>query len=201
MLIFVKPRIVLLSVPKTGTTALEQALSEQAEIAFRGRPEIKHLNLRQYLNRIRPLLSPLGDPPFETVAVIREPMEWLASWYRFRARDTLIGHPNSTVHLPFSRFIEDYLLPGPRPSHARLGRQSEFLFDNDDRIAVDHLFRYEAMPALLEFLGTRLGRTIDLPRVNVSPRAATDLDPGVEKRLRTALAPEYAVWQEARQTP
>ncbi|MDQ7776954.1 MAG: hypothetical protein Q4615_14315 [Paracoccus aminovorans] len=58
MLIFVKPRIVLLSVPKTGTTALEQALSERAEIAFRGRAEIKHLNLRQYINKIRPLLHP-----------------------------------------------------------------------------------------------------------------------------------------------
>ncbi|MEF9604569.1 gamma-glutamyl kinase, partial [Paracoccus sp. PXZ] len=97
MLIFLQPRIVLLSVPKTGTTALEQALAPRAEIAFRSRPEIKHLNLRQYLHRIRPLLAPLGEPDFETVAVIREPLDWLRSWYRFRARDELIGHPNSTA--------------------------------------------------------------------------------------------------------
>lgn len=201
MLIFVKPRIVLLSVPKTGTTALEQALSGRAEIAFRGRPEIKHLNLRQYINRIKPLLAPLGGAPFQTVAVVREPLDWLGSWYRFRARDALIGHPNSTAHIPFARFVQDYLLPGQRPSHARLGRQSDFLIDNDNRNAVDHVFRYEAMPALLDFLATRLGQPITLPRANVSPPAATDLDPQTAATLREALAPEYAIWQAARQTP
>ena len=201
MLIFLKPRIVLLSVPKTGTTALEQALSDRAEIAFRGRPEIKHLNLRQYLNRIKPLLAPLGGPPFETVAVMREPLDWLRSWYRFRARDALIGHPNSTAHLSFGQFATDYLRPEARPSYARLGRQSEFLIDNADRIAVDHLFRYEAMPALLSFLSQRMGHEITLPRANVSPPAATDLDPQTEAELRAALAPEYTLWQGARQAP
>ena len=201
MLIFVKPRIVLLSVPKTGTTALEQALSERAEIAFRGRPEIKHLNLRQYINKIKPLLAPLGGAPFQTVAVVREPLDWLGSWYRFRARDALIGHPNSTAHLPFAQFVQDYLHPGERAPHARLGRPSEFLIDNDDRIAVDHIFRYEAMPALLDFLAARLEQTITLPRANVSPPATTDLDAETRARLRTALAPEYAIWESARQTP
>lgn len=201
MLIFLKPRIVLLSVPKTGTTALEQALSERAEIAFRGRPEIKHLNLRQYQNRIQPLLRPLGGAPFETVAVIREPVDWLKSWYRFRARDELIGKPNSTAAISFARFIEDYLAPGRRPAHARLGRQSEFMLDGEGRFAVDHLFRYEAMPALVDFLQARLGQQITLPRANVSPPAATELPPEAEARLRTALAAEQTLWQSARQAP
>ncbi|RQP06774.1 MAG: gamma-glutamyl kinase [Paracoccus sp. BP8] len=201
MLIFLKPRLVLLSVPKTGTTALEEALSPQAEIAFRARPEIKHLNLRQYLNRIRPLLNPLGGPEFETVAVVREPLDWLRSWYRFRARDGLIGHANSTAHVSFEAFAADYLRPGNRPEYARLGRQSEFLIDHDGAIAVDHVFRYEAMPALVEFLSQRLGTRIALRRRNVSPQATTDLPPAAEARLREALAPEYAIWQAARQVP
>ena len=92
MLIFIKPRIVLLSMPKTGTTALETALAPRAEIAFRIRPEIKHLNLRQYLNRIQPLLEPFGAP-FQTVAMIREPLDWLRSWYRFRASQRSGLHP------------------------------------------------------------------------------------------------------------
>lgn len=201
MLIFLKPRIVLLSVPKTGTTALEQALAPHAEIVFRARPEIKHLNLRQYLNRIRPLLGPLGKPDFQTVAVIREPLDWLASWYRFRARDALIGHPNSTALVSFETFVNDYLRPDNRPAHARLGRQSDFLIDNDDKIAVDHIFRYEALPALVDFLSTRLGRTISLRRSNVSPPAPTELAPQSKVRLQQALAGEYAIWQAARQAP
>lgn len=201
MLIFLKPRIVLLSVPKTGTTALEQALGERAEIAFRGRPEIKHLNLRQYLNRILPLLLPLGGAPFETVAVIREPLDWLRSWYRFRARDALLGQRNSTAGVSFEAFLEAYLAPGRRPDYARLGRQSDFLIDHDGRIAVDHLFRYEAMPALVDFLSARLGHEITLPHANVSPEAATDLTPQAEARARAVLAGDHALWQGARQAP
>jgi len=201
MLIFLQPRLVLLSVPKTGTTALEQALAPRAEIVLRTRPEIKHLNLRQYLRRIRPLLEPLGGPDFRTVAVIREPLDWLRSWYRFRARDELIGHPNSTARISFQQFAEDYLRPGERPAYANLGRQSEFLLDHDGKIAVDHIFRYEAMPALVAFLSQHLGARVALPRRNVSPLAATDLTPAAEARLRSALAAERAVWQAARQEP
>lgn len=199
MLIFIEPRLVLLSIPKTGTTALEQALAPRAEIAFRTRPEIKHLNHRQYLNRIRPLLAPLGKRPFESVAVMREPLDWLRSWYRFRSRDELIGHENSTAQISFSQFLDDYLSGDKRPPHARLGKQSEFLVDHDGRIAVEHVFQYEAMPALIDFLSARLGCTITLKQANVSPKAATDLSPDTETAARQALAPEYAVWQKARQ--
>lgn len=197
MLIFIQPRIVLLSVPKTGTTALEQALAPRAEIAFRSRPEIKHLNYRQYINRIGPLLAPLGGAPFQSVAVMREPLDWLRSWYRFRSRDALIGKENSTAHVSFEQFLRDYLATGRRPPHARLGRQSEFLMGNDGQIAVDHIFRYEAMHELVAFLGGRLNTDITLGRANTSPAAATDLPPEVEDKARAALAAEYTLWQSA----
>src|SRR5690606_10058336 len=182
MLIFIKPRIVLLSVPKTGTTALEEALAPKAEIVLRTRPEIKHLNLKQYRARIRPLLAPLGNPEFQTVAVIREPLEWLRSWYRFRARDPLIGHPPSTAPTSFVRSPADHLLEmANRPAYARLGRQSDLLTDQQGNIAVDYIFRYEAMPALTEFLSRRLETPIRLPRRNVSPTAVTELEPETER--------------------
>ena len=56
MLAFVAPRLVLLSIPKTGTTALEAALAPKAEMVLRSRPEIKHLTMSQYNLRIEPLL-------------------------------------------------------------------------------------------------------------------------------------------------
>ena len=198
MLIFLAPRIVLLSVPKTGTTALEEALAPRAEIAFRSDPSVKHLNLRQYLNRIQPLIARQGQAPFETVAVIRKPLDWLGSWYRYRSRDGLIGHANSTAHVSFEQFVTDYLRPKGRPAYARLGRQSEFLMDHEGRIAVDHIFRYEAMPLLVDFLSQRLGRPIELQRKNVSPPGATDLEPGTRARLRRELALDYEIWQASR---
>lgn len=199
MLIFIPARLTLLSVPKTGTTALEAALSDKADIAFRTAPEIKHMNLRQYRRGVRPLLAPFGTPEFETVAVMRDPVDWLRSWYRFRTRDALIGHPNSTVMVSFEQFIDAWLRPmDQRPAYAQIGTQSDFMRDGHGQIAVTHLFRYEAMAALLHFLGQRLGGSITLPQANISPPAVTDLSPALEARLREALAPEFAVWDSAR---
>jgi hypothetical protein len=73
--------------------------------------------------------------------------------------------------------------------------------NNAGEFAVDHLFRYEALPALVDFLSARLGQPITLPRANVSPAAATDLAPQAEARLRAALSDEHALWQGARQEP
>ena len=201
MLVFWHQQLTMLATPKTGTTAIESALESMAHLAIQRPPQLKHATVRKYHRFIGPWLESAAGRPFTVIATMREPLDWLGSWYRFRARDALIGHPNSTAHIPFARFVQDYLLPGQRPSHARLGRQSDFLVDNDNRNAVDHVFRYEAMPALLDFLATRLGQPITLPRANVSPPAATDLDPQTAATLREALAPEYAIWQAARQTP
>ncbi|KGJ06496.1 hypothetical protein SAMN04487972_10155 [Paracoccus halophilus] len=198
MLIFLGPRIVLLSVPKTGTTALEEALAPLAEIAFRAEPSVKHLNLRQYRNRIQPLIARRDRPAFQTVAVVREPLDWLGSWYRYRRRDALIGHRNSTAGIDFEQFVTAYLQPDGPPPYARLGRQSELLIDHDGRVAVDHIFRYEAMPLLVDFLSERLNHPITLERVNVSPAAALELTPATRERLRRELAGDYAIWQAAR---
>ena len=67
-----------------------------------------------------------------------------------------------------------------------------------DRPGVDHLFRYEAMDAVLAFLSERLRRKIAPARMNVSPDADTSLDPALEGRLRAALADEIALWESAR---
>ncbi|HRO15129.1 MAG TPA: gamma-glutamyl kinase, partial [Paracoccus sp. (in: a-proteobacteria)] len=108
MLAFVRARLVLFSVPKTGTTALESALAGRAELILRSRPEIKHLNLRQYHAHVAPILRMIPGQRFETVAVIRDPVDWLGSWYRYRSRADLVGRPNSTAHVSFDRFVEDY---------------------------------------------------------------------------------------------
>lgn len=205
MLIFLPAQLVMLSVPKTGTTALEQALAPHAEISLQSAPNIKHATLRQYRAHVRPMLAGLTSrqvaQQFKTVAVIREPIDWLNSWYRYRTRDELIGHPNSTVRINFETFIEAWLLPQKeRPPYAKLGTQSYSLVDQDNNVAVDYLFRYEAMPAFLGFLRARVKKPFKLKQTNVSPKIDTELSPALEKRLRERLADEYAIWEGALQT-
>jgi hypothetical protein len=92
----------------------------------------------------------IGDAP-DVVAVMREPVDWLGSWYRYRRRDTLSGHPNSTANLSFDAFVSAYCHGDP-PPFARVGSQAKFLEPQRNGTRVTHLFRYEDRQGLRGFL-------------------------------------------------
>lgn len=196
MLIFWKERLVLLAVPKTGTTAIEGALAPRAALVLRDPPMVKHTPLYRYLRFIAPYLAATGAPEMETAAVIRHPVGWLGSWYRYRLRDDLAGHPNSTRGISFDDFVAEYCRGKPA-AFAAVGSQARFVQDGDGNRGVTHLFRYEDQPRLIGFLQERLGVTLDLPRLNVSPPADLALSPAVAARLRDKRAAEFEVWEAA----
>jgi hypothetical protein len=193
MLVFWKARLVILAVPKTGTTALEEVLAPHADALIRNPPEKKHVTARRYKNQLAPFLENRGGRPMELMAVIREPLDWLGSWYRYRARDQIAGSPASTAGMGFDRFVEGWLAD-PEPEFARVGRQSRFVSDADGRVIVDHLFRYEALEEAVAFLESRLGMELALPRRNVSPAAELALDPALEARLRREARADFDLW-------
>ena len=74
MLIFSHYNLVLLAVPKTGSTALEVALGPEADGRFGNPPELKHLKLYRYNRFVRPLLQLTTGQDPETFALIRQPI-------------------------------------------------------------------------------------------------------------------------------
>ena len=193
MLLFWKAKLVVLAVPKTGTTALEEALLPHADVAILNPPEKKHLTARRWRAQLAPFFENKGARPLQTMAVIREPVDWLGSWHRYRARPEIAGSPASTAGLDFDGFVAGWL-SDPEPEFARVGRQSRFVSDASGRVIVDHLFRYEALDEAICFLETRLKCRLDLSRRNVSPRTETRLSPALEARLRREAAADFALW-------
>lgn len=196
VLVFWKERLVLLAVPKTGTTAIEGALAPRAALVLRDPPVVKHTPLYRYRRFLAPYLAAVDAPEMETAAVIRHPVDWLGSWYRYRLRDDLAGHPNSTRDISFDDFVAEYCKGKPAP-FAAVGSQARFVQDGEGQRAVTHLFRYDDQPRLIRFLEDRLSVTLSLPRLNVSPRADLVLSPAIEARLRDKRAAEFAVWEAA----
>ena len=194
MLLFWKAKLVVLAVPKTGTTALEEALLPHADAAILNPPEKKHVTARRWRAQLAPFFENKGARRLETMAVIREPVDWLKSWHRYRARPEIAGSPASTASVDFDRFVEGWL-SDPEPEFARVGRQSRFVSDASGAVIVDHLFRYEALDEAVAFLKQRLNQPLDLPRRNVSPPADVSLSPGLEKRLRREAAVDFALWE------
>lgn len=196
MLAFWKQRLVLLAVPKTGTTALEQALAQTASLAVLDPPGLKHISARRYRAEVEPWLTRGGAEPHETLAVIREPIDWLGSWYRYRMRPQLRGAPASTEGMDFDDFVKAWMQPDP-PVYARVGSQARFLTGGRGRRLVTHLYRYEDYDRLVAFLQDRLDQLISPERVNVSPRLGLVLSNEVEEALRHHAARDFALWEAA----
>ncbi len=193
MLVFWKARLVLLAVPKTGTTALEQALLPHADAAIVNPPQHKHCTVRRYRAQLQKFFEQHGQRPLEIMAVVREPVDWLSSWYRYRARDEIRGTPNSTAGMEFDSFVEAWLRDAP-PNFARVGRQSRFVAAEDGSLGVDHLFRHDRLDLAVAFLEDRVQAPLEVGRSNVSPPREVGLSDAMAQRLRAEAAAEFALW-------
>ncbi len=197
MLVFIRKNLVLLATPKTGSTALHMALAGQADMGFRNMPQVKHMGLQRFARFVAPLIAQYTDQRPETCALIREPEDWLGSWYRYRARPEREGHPNSTAGLSFDAFVEGYL-SDPSPPWAQVGAQGRFLSNPRGGGSVDVLFRYEAMDRFTAWLSERLETEITLPLANASPPGAPELSDALRARLRAERPRCFALYASAR---
>ena len=194
MLVFWKEKLVLLSVPKTGTTALENALAPQADMVISNPPELKHAPVYRYNRFFRPMFEKAcKEENMETVAVMREPISWLGSWYRYRRRDSMRGQAKSTHDVSFDEFVDAYCR-GDRPPFANVGSQAKFLEPRPNGSSVTHLFRYEDQLSLLAFLEQRLNTKLTLTRENVSPQMDLSLSPRMETKLRRKCPEEFTLY-------
>lgn len=195
MLVFWKQKLVMLAVPKTGTTALEASLKPFASAIISDPPGMKHASLSRYRNVLEGFFEQRGRAPHEVMAVMREPIDWLGSWYRYRSRDQIAGKPNSTQGMDFDAFVEAWLLDKP-PAFAQVGSQANFLTPDQGQDGIDHIFRYDRLEEAVRFLEDRLGTSLELPRRNVSPQKDLQLSPAIEARLRSEAAAEFSLWDK-----
>lgn len=193
MLVFYKAKLAFLSVPKTGTTAYEDALRDQADMVISEPPMLKHAPVYRYNRFVRPMFLKVCDTELEVMAVMREPISWLGSWWRYRQRPFMLGKPNATHTVSFDDFVLGYM-KGKKPSFADVGSQFKFLETQPNGTGVSHLFRYEDQSRLQQFLTERLGVSLDLKRANVSPSLPVELSADVETRFRRKFSDEFDLY-------
>jgi len=196
MLVFWEQKLVFLATPKTGSTAIAAALEPVAALSVQRPPLLKHTTVQRYHRFVGPWLANASGQEFEVVALMREPRDWLGSWYRFRQRDDVPEIARSTRGLSFDQFVHGYC-DNPQPEFAAVGAQSTFLRPRNGR-GVDRLFPYEDLHLFVAFLERRLHRPVHLPRVNVSPAAALDLSTEAEARLRDHSQVDFLLYQSLR---
>ncbi len=198
MLIFWRQRLVVLATPKTGSTSLEAALESLADVAVLRPRALKHTSAAACRAHVIPYLEAAAGAPFESVALMREPVDWLGSWYRAELREAQEAgwpeDPASTEALAdFEAFVAAHLGPAP-PAVADVGSQAAFLGDGLGGCGVDRLFRYDRFEAFTAFLEERLDCDLVLPRLNASPAGDTALPDALAARLAAARAADFRLY-------
>ncbi len=191
MLVSFEHRFAFLCNRKCASTSIETMLRAYGDLRIVRPPALRHLNFRLYESRVLPLIEAgIGKADLETICVVREPLSWLYSFYRFRSRLALRNpsspdHARSTAGIDFAAFLESAMRPEP-PGYARIGSQFDFVRTPDGEIGVDRIFLHEYLDEAVDYLGAKVGRTLHLGYQNVSPkknrklRAATLLDRAVK---------------------
>ncbi len=196
MLVFYEERLALLSVPKTGSTAYQVALRDRADLCVAGPPDLKHATVRRYDRFFQNMFRKMFDTEMEIMAVIREPVDWLGSWYRYRSRPELNGHPNSTRSITFDSFVNAYM-QRDRPLFADVGSQAEFLLPRSNGKGATHVFKYDNQEGILSFLQDRLNCEISLTQENTSPSGDLSLNDQTLRHFQTHHAGEFIVYNAA----
>lgn len=191
MLVFWRQGLVFLATPKTASTAIETALGPLAAIVVLRPAHLKHTNAQKYQRQVAPFLGDGKGVSFVTTALMREPVAWLGSWYRYRQRDGEVPE-KSTRGMSFDEFVLSYCQTD-QPEFARVGAQATFLKPEGFR-PVDHIFRYERLDRFVGFLEKRLGTAISLPVENVSPAGSATLSTKVEAVLRDHCTRDFALY-------
>lgn len=193
MLVFWDQRLAFLATPKTGSTALAAALESLAAVSVQRPPVLKHTTVQRYHRFVGPYLAAASGHEFTVVALMREPRDWLGSWYRYRSRDEVIDPTKVTRGMTFDDFVRGWCAE-PQSERAAVGSQARFLQPRNGK-GVDRLFRYERIDSFVTFLEDRLCCEINLPRLNVSPPGSLELSAETEALLRHRAATDFALYE------
>lgn len=194
MMAFPAHGFVLLAMPKCASTTLESALAPHASLVIDRPPGLKHLGTGGFARRIAPRLAADGyqRDDYELVTMFRDPVRWLESWWRYRARPSLADDANSTRQLDFEEFALAYLAGDPDAPTPR-GRPGQFITQGGV-VEVDRVLAVERPETWTAWFRQRLGAELAFERRNVSsaPVSGT-LTEGTRGALVDYFAPEYAV--------
>lgn len=208
MQLSIKNGIGFICVPKCGSTSVERFIRPNGDFSLSGNPRLKHVTYEQVERHIWPLLNELHMRAPYMFAIVREPVSWVESWYRFRGRAELAPpehpqHHNYTGHLSFPEYVEAVLQPKP-PSHARIQSQFSYLRNKAGAVGVDRVIALENVDTEVPPLLARHNIKIIKPkeRRNVSEvREAERLPTDLRDRLLTHLAHDVALYEDnARRT-
>ena len=187
MLISVEKRFVFVANTKTASTSIEHAFMPHSDIFRGGTPARKHLPLSKIIDTYDFLFGQPEQHPdtYFKFGVMRHPIEWISSWYRFRkGNDVESPLPRD---MSFAEFWEqkdwNFISQEGVPN-----LQRKMFCAEDGTILADVIIPYYLLNQTLEKICNGLGIQASLTRKNVSNMKPHQVLPG---ELREVLLDFY----------
>ena len=188
MLISISKRFLFIANSKTASTSLSKALRPYAEIERQGSPDRKHVSMGAVLDHYKFLfeLPPFAPDTFFRFGVIRDPLDWIHSWYRYRQRakgTRLIA--STTTFEDFWRRRDWNIIKNGSPN-----LQIYKFTDKDFKPLVDYLIPYDQLAEHFQLICDTMGIETNLERLNTSHQRSSTQD--IDENLKAEIVEFYA---------
>lgn len=160
MLVFVEERLCIIQNTKCASSSMHSLLSDRADIVLRGHTSLKHIEF-SLAKPLLPYILPAGlsADEFEFIGLVRQPIDWLQSWYKYRQRPAIKKTPRHVGNISFDRFISDSIPES---------QQFNYLKEIGGDLGVDKAFAFERLDLFENYLSKKLSCAIRLPIKNTS---------------------------------
>lgn len=164
----------MFDVPKSASTSINFALRHASECVLDGSGGVKHMTVADYEEYFEPFLkkrSGLDTSTLERIAVVREPFDMLASYYKYLRRSGVeraghVDHLRNTCNMSFSDFLEDVC--GGEAKKFVVTRPSSFILNSRGTVGIDLLFSFERLDDLAKYLSSKIEQRVEIPMKNIS---------------------------------
>jgi hypothetical protein len=191
MLIGVKKRFVFVANSKTASTSIERALIADVEIHKGGPQRNKHMFLKKAVREYDFLFDnpKYAFDTFFKFGVMREPLSWLQSWYRYR-----LGNGALEEGTTFEEFWTTKA--GPAARGGKRMQQALYFTKANGELLADYIIPFRNLSADFAKISTELGVPTELPRKNVSKVAKVEdtISEEVLADIRDTLSADYALY-------
>ena len=188
MLISNQHRFLFIANTKTASTAIETALHPFADHALADGSTAKHLSLRQLLISEQAKKNLLQSEPchYLKFGVMRDPLEWIFSWYRYRLGNYVDAplSPDVTFVQFWRRKDWNFL----RPDGSGKYLQKDIFCCPDGEVLADVIIRYDQLKSEFSNLCKVMGLQASLEFKNVS---RIKNNPSISEGLRAELVEFY----------
>jgi len=142
----------------------------------------------------------------ETFCIIRDPIDWVYSWYKYRSRAELRKLSLQTQYqhkaelycggISFENFVLEILKGSNAEKFAKIGSQTKYIMLDNGKSGIDKIFFFEnGMKPVEEFLSQKTGIEFAIPHYNKSPqKKEINISPELKARLKHHLKDDFSLY-------